>query len=159
MTNSAWPFELDKDQRKEIIEELKIVQDILLKQEAYSHSAFNYSFVITAGLVLAYFGDRTSLSPSHFVGASWLISLCFLYVQATYRESLLNGLKRSHYLQRLLGGRRTSADEEYKAFEIYENLHHPIAKWSSFNNDILNARFSVPNVALLLLPLIAVWAK
>ena len=144
---------------KEAIEELKIVQDILLKQEAYSLGALHQALIIIASLVIAYFSEKTKLNREGFILISELIFLGFLYVQATYREAFYKGLERSHYLQKLIGGRLFTNEGLYSPFQIYENVHHPMATWRTFRKDLNNTRFIVPNLVLFLIPVAAAYLK
>lgn len=140
--------------RKEIIEELKIVQDILLKQEAYALGALRQAYIIETGLIVLYFNTGNSKwEAMEFVVLSELVFLSFLYVQVIYRQAFHDGLDRSHFLQDLLGGRPTRFG--YEPFAIHKCFHRASFKLKSsvFWHDLRDARFFVPNVVLFLSPL------
>ncbi len=158
----------DVETKKNAIDELKIVQDILLKQEAYSLTAFRYSFVIIVGLVVAYLSGKLTLEKNAFILLVAVSFIGFLYVQATYREAFYRGLKRSHYLQRVIGDRTikdqtetSKNDEEYTPFYIYESFNNPNlhVTWKTFITDITNPRFYMPNLLLFTLSVIAIVYK
>jgi hypothetical protein len=159
VSNVKFPEPDEKDIRKEVIEELKVVQDILLKQESYALTALYQSFAIVGGLVLALLSEKTKLDRYSFLYISEVVFFSFLYVQAIYREAFHQGLRRSFHLQRLLGNRQTGEDKRFDPFMIYENVHHPLPTWKSFADDLTNPRFIFPNLILFLIPIIVFYLR
>ena len=147
------------DQRKEIIEELKIIQDILLKQESYAIGTMQQAFVILAALVVALFSRNAALEPPMFAWLSCIVVLSFLYVQIIYRAAFHRARDRSHYLQRLLGNRVLQSDPAYEPFKIFETVNDPRLERRVVFQDLNNARFMVPNITLCIIPVFCVWLK
>lgn len=145
--------------RKEVIEELKVVQDILLKQEAYAVGALHQALVVVAGLAIALFSEKTKMGNHAFLVISEAVVIGFLYVQAIYREAFFQGLERSRFLQDVLGKKAASTSLGYEPFSIYENVHHPVPTWKTFLTDIQNPRFLVPNAMLFAIPVLVVYFR
>jgi hypothetical protein len=149
---------MDPEQRKELIEELKIVQDLLLKQEAYAVGALNQGFAIMAGLVIAHLNYPTKFNSEVFFIVGEIVFVGFLYVQAIYRQAFFDGLERSWKLQIYLRD-GIPAGDTFTVFGLKECFHDPAPKWKRFFEDLKNPRFSVPNAMLFLTPIVILFIE
>jgi hypothetical protein len=147
--------ELDETTRKYAIDELKIVQDILLKQEAYALGVLRQTLIVLAGLVFAFLSEKTAMSSRAFWVVSISVCVGSIVVQSSYRAAFHRALDRSHLLQQYLGGRLDVAKRNtFQPFAIYESMHDSKVWWEfcgMFKREFaeFNLRFIMPNVLLL----------
>lgn len=143
------------------IEELKLIQDAIFKQEAYSYSAYRYSFVLITGFIIGLFNGRIDLSLTQFFSFSFFVFFAFLILQLIYRESFHSAVGRSHDIQKYLRGEKNicGKDAIKRSPEIYESMHKLWISKKAFVEAIKNARFLVPNLILILLIISAALIK
>jgi len=138
------------------LDELKLVQDLIYRQETYAHSVFKSAFIVVVGLMLAFLSERFQIEKWMFLVLSVVILLSFCYAQLIYRESFIQLIKRSLELQGYLRGDQESIP---KGPLIYEAAHHLTPSKEGLFDAIKNPRFWFPNTLLLFMILSSLIVK
>lgn len=143
------------DKQEIAADELKLIQDLIFKQEEFCYVAYRYGFIIISGLVLALFSEKVTINLNHYFIITSFVWAGSIYLQLIYRESFFCAVRRSHKIQKFLRG----DEKQYRGPSIYESVHKIRPTWPAVREALKNPRFTVPNLFLALIVIVSATLK